>query len=149
LYSNFVYPVKVVHADVPETAPTLPPVPVSKGQSVGERLRQLRKAKGLTQTQLGKRVGVSQRVVTYYENEGGSLGPELLSKFAKALGVSADTILGNTGAQSTLGSALPDNLRLWRKLKQVETLSPPERRQVVQLIDALVERSTLKRQKAS
>lgn len=134
------------------TLGSVAPVPRAKRQpkeTVGDRIRQLRKARGLTQTELGEAVGVTQRVVTYYENEGGTLAPELLLKFAQALGVSPNDILGRPRGAGSLDSALPDNLRLWRKLKQVETLPPPERRQIIQLIDALVERNSLKREKAS
>ena len=60
----------------------------------GDRLRQLRKEQGLTQTELGKRMGISQRLVAYYEAQGGSPSPELLVKFADALGVSTNTLLG-------------------------------------------------------
>ena len=60
----------------------------------GDRLRQLRKEQGLTQTELGKRVGISQRLVAYYEAQGGSPSPELLVKFADALGISTNTLLG-------------------------------------------------------
>lgn len=155
MYSKFEYDVKVVHADAPDFASTLALVASTRRPrhpqppKVGDRIRQLRKAKGLTQTQLGRLVGVTQRVVTYYENEGGTLAPDLLARFAKALDVSADHLLGRTASTAPLDSALPENLRLWRKLKQVEALPLPERRQVVQFIDALVERNTLKRQKAS
>jgi len=50
--------------------------------------------KGLSQTDLGKRVGVSQRVVTYYEVRGVSPTPELLVRIAGALDVSTDVLLG-------------------------------------------------------
>lgn len=125
----------------------------SKGRSgthtLGVRLRQLRQARGLTQTELARKVGVTQRVVTYYENEAATVSADLLAKFAKVLGVSADELLGTPAKPSAATELLPQSLRLWRKLKQVEALPPTERRQIVQLIEAFVERSELKRKKAS
>jgi len=37
------------------------------------------------------------------------------------------------------------NPRLWPRLRQVEALPPPDRKQILQLIDTLVERETLKK----
>ncbi len=34
---------------------------------------------------------------------------------------------------------------LWRRLRQVEALPPPDRKQVLHLLDTLVERETLKK----
>lgn len=61
---------------------------------LGERIAQARKAIGLTQLQLAEKLGVSQRVVTYWERESVSLKPEQLSALADALEVSADFLLG-------------------------------------------------------
>jgi len=38
-------------------------------EDFGKRLSDLRKALGLTQKQLGEKVGVSNRVIAYYEGE--------------------------------------------------------------------------------
>jgi transcriptional regulator with XRE-family HTH domain len=63
--------------------------------TVGERIKQIRKEKGLTQTELASRLGVSQAMITQYEN--GQRGPktfETVRKIAAALEVSPEDILG-------------------------------------------------------
>jgi transcriptional regulator with XRE-family HTH domain len=117
----------------------------TKSESTGDRIRELRKLRGFTQTELGKLIGVSQRVITYYENEGGSLSPELLAKIAEALRVSADQLLGRK--KERVGSHAPESLRLWRRLKRVEELPPQDKKAVLKMIDAMAERAS--RRKAS
>jgi transcriptional regulator with XRE-family HTH domain len=39
-------------------------------ETLGERIKKRRLEKGLTQAQLGEKIGVSQRVVAYYEVKG-------------------------------------------------------------------------------
>jgi transcriptional regulator with XRE-family HTH domain len=127
------------------------PAPKKKGgqETFGERLRRLRKARGFTQAELARALGISQPTVAYYENEDGRPGGDLVLKLSEALAVSPEEILAGQAPRRRSVPETPENLRLWRKLKQVERLSPTERRQVIQLIDALVERDELKRQKAS
>jgi len=53
--------------------------------TVGERIKQARKEKGLTQKQLGELLGVTQATIQQYET--GNPKPETLKRIAKALGV--------------------------------------------------------------
>lgn len=119
-----------------------------KGETFGARLRRLRKAKGFTQVELAQAIGVSQPTVAYYENVDGVPGGVQIVKLTEALGVGPEELLGLTFRRRRKTPETPENIRLWRRLKQVETLPAPERRQVLQFIDALVERHALK-QKAS
>lgn len=111
-----------------------------KKESVGERIQRFRKARGLTQTEFGKLLGVSQRVVTYYESQGGSLSPELLVKFAEALGVSTDALLGSERQPKRAAAFAPENPRLWRRFKRVEELPDHDRKAVLKMIEALADR---------
>jgi transcriptional regulator with XRE-family HTH domain len=106
----------------------------------GARLREFRVAKGWTQADLGEHVGISQRVVAYYETEGGTPAPELLVRFADALDVSTDVLLGRKPAPRSTGPR-PKNLRLLRQFEQLEQLPPDDRKTVMKMIDTLAERS--------
>lgn len=118
-------------------------------ETLGERLRRLRKAKGFTQTELAQAIGSSQRMITYYERHDGVPAAPVVLKLAEVLGATPEEILGIEKSRRRAEPQTPENLRLWRKLKQVEKLPPQERRDVVRLIEALVERHILKKQKAS
>ena len=65
-----------------------------------DRLKELRKAAGLSQAQLSARVGVSQQAVGKWENGKSSPDPDTLTALAKLLGVSTDDLLGKVPAPS-------------------------------------------------
>jgi len=123
--------------DMPKHRASLP-----SGEFFGVRWAQLRKAAGYTLQELGAEVGISKRMVIYYESQGGQPPIHLLPKFAKALGVTADELLGTKPARKI--RARPQRDRLWQRFKQVERLSPEDRRQIVQVVDALLDRARLK-----
>ncbi len=56
--------------------------------SVGERLREIRQSKGLSQAALGKMVGLSDAAITQYEKGRRQIGADELPRIAEALGVS-------------------------------------------------------------
>jgi transcriptional regulator with XRE-family HTH domain len=62
----------------------------------GPRLTALRQSRALTQTELAKLAGISQRMVAYYELESAQPPGALLVDFARALKVSTDELLGLT-----------------------------------------------------
>ncbi|MBI5545311.1 MAG: helix-turn-helix transcriptional regulator [Deltaproteobacteria bacterium] len=109
----------------------------------GDRLAQLRKFRGLTQTQLGEKLGFSQRMMAHYEREQADPPAHLLPRFAEALGVSVDELLGRSDVKEPQVKGHP---RLWAKLRAVESLPGPDRRAVVRFIDSILARQKLQQQ---
>lgn len=122
--------------DVPATARKKKTPPAAE-ETFGQRLARLRKAAGFTQTELGERLGVSQRVMTYYERQTERPPAALLPTLAQALGVSVDELLG---IRAVPDKPAPRNTRLWRKLREVEKLAPGDRKAVLRFVDALLVR---------
>ena len=60
----------------------------------GNRLRQLRKDRKLTQQQLAELIGVKNSVISFYEVGERIPSPDILRKLALALHVTADYLLG-------------------------------------------------------
>ena len=60
----------------------------------GTRLKELRLRAGLTQKQLGERIGVTKSVVSFYELRERTPSPEVLIKLASIFHVSSDYLLG-------------------------------------------------------
>jgi len=120
-----------------------PPAPVS----FGERLSALRKAAGFTQVELAAELGVSQRMVAYYESPAATPPANLLPQIAAVLGVSIDELFG-VDAKRRLAKQEGDS-RLRRRLLAIEKLDLAEKRQVIQLLDAFIERGQLKRKAES
>jgi transcriptional regulator with XRE-family HTH domain len=107
----------------------------------GTRLATLRKAAGITQTALAAEIGISQRMMAYYEGPTAQPPANLLPAMARALGVSIEALLGvETAKRKTKAT----DTRLQRRLQQIERLPPQERRQILQVLDAFIERGQLK-----
>jgi transcriptional regulator with XRE-family HTH domain len=119
-----------------------------KKQAVGfgVRLAALRKSAGFTQAELAAEVGVSRRMITYYESQGAHPPTHLLTEIARALRLSTDELLGAVPIKK---AARPGNVRLQRRLQQLESLDPSEKRQALQLLDAFIERGKLKKKAGS
>jgi len=115
---------------------------IGKSESFGERLARLRQEVGLSQRDLAAEVNISQRMVAYYEKQTAHPPTHLLALLAKALGVSADQLLGIKEVKSN--GRKKDN-RLWRRFSQVEQLPQSQRKQIVQILDAFLEREKLKK----
>lgn len=111
----------------------------------GARLVQLRKAAGYTQTELANELGVTRRMVAYYEGETEHPPSNLLPGLAQALGVSIETLLGTEPAKKSARPAKPTTSRLQRRLQQIERLEPPEKRQILQVLDTLLESAQLRK----
>lgn len=101
----------------------------------GARLVHIRKARGLSQAALAQRVGVSRRMIAYYERESTQPPGPLLGDLSHALGVKVEELLG---LKPMKAKADPRSARLMNRLKKVEQLSAADQRTVLKLIDALV-----------
>lgn len=64
-------------------------------ESFGQRISRMRKAKGLTQEELGEKVNISSQAVSKWENDISSPDISILVKLANILGVTLDELLGN------------------------------------------------------
>lgn len=126
--------------------PTMPKSKHATAGGFGARLAQLRKAAGFTQLDLADTVGVSRRMIAYYEVQSEHPPTTLLPAIAQALDVTTDALLGSTPVKKR---APPKDSRLHRRLQQIEKLDPTEKRHVLQLLDAFIERGQLKRKMES
>jgi transcriptional regulator with XRE-family HTH domain len=123
---------------------TMPKQNIEELTDFGKRLVRLRKEAGYTQVDLAKELGVSQRMISYYEGHSEYPPASVLPKLANVLNVSADELLGIQPVKKT---RKPDS-RLQRRMQQIEKMGSSEKRQIMQLLDAFIEREQLK-QKAN
>jgi len=107
----------------------------------GRRLASLRKAASYTQQQLADEIGVTRRMIAYYETESDYPPASLLVDLAKALNTTTDALLGIQPVTTPkMGQ------RLHRRFQQVETLEPKARKQIIQLLDTFIEAEQIKQQ---
>src|SRR3954470_823618 len=86
---SYISAIDPYNADMPMGRPTTKP-----RTPMGERIAAARQQAGITQQQLATKLGVTQRVVTYWERKPVALKPEQLASLAAALRVTADFLLG-------------------------------------------------------
>lgn len=110
--------------------------------SFGDRLASLRKAAGYTQVELAAEMGITQRMVAYYEAPNAQPPAHLLPQLAQTLGVSVDVLLGLVEPRRPKKIATN---RLERRLLEIEKLDPKAKRQLTQLLDTFIEGEKLKR----
>jgi transcriptional regulator with XRE-family HTH domain len=106
-------------------------------EAFGQRLARLRKAAGFSQRDLAAEIGISQRMVAYYEGETEYPPAHLLPALARVLGVSTDVLLGVERLREKAGVG---SQRLWRRFKRLEKLPATERKQVLAVVDAFIDR---------
>jgi transcriptional regulator with XRE-family HTH domain len=100
-----------------------------KGYAIGQLIRELRKAKGLTQVALSEMVGVSYQQIQKYEKSGDNISVERLKQVAHALGIPI-TVFFSPGAETVAeapaayGKMADDErllLQLFRSVKDKKT----------------------------
>lgn len=102
----------------------------------GERLVALRKLRGMTQVDLAKAIGATQRAISYYETEAGYPPVPAVVALAKALGVSTDELLGVKPLKAPVEPPAEER-RLWRQFRQVARLPEKDQRAVLRLINSV------------
>ena len=69
-------------------------------ETMGKRISDLRKSKGMTQEQLAQRVGVTAQAVSKWENDLSCPDISILPQLAEALDVTTDELLGKVQLRS-------------------------------------------------
>ena len=121
---------------MPKKRLKLPPVEFATDETFGARLARLRKERSFTQTALAEKIGIVQSLVTDYECDRLRMHPEMVVRFAYALDVSADELLG-LKASRTLGDGKL-SLKVVRRLSAIESLPDHKQRALLQTIDAFL-----------
>jgi transcriptional regulator with XRE-family HTH domain len=116
---------------VPKTKPRAPQ------EDFGKRLARLRRARGLSQAALGDQIGISKRMVVYYETETDRPPAHLLSALAKALAVSVDDLMGTGHLPS---EPVEVDVRVWRRFQRLQELPPDPKKTILKLLDSLLDR---------
>ena len=96
----------------------------------------LREQAGLSQTQLGTEVGVSQRAIAYWERRRCSLYPEQLEALAKALNVTLDEWVSGKPLKVRQQSGPAGRVR--KLFEAVNRLPRRQKEKIADVVEALV-----------
>jgi transcriptional regulator with XRE-family HTH domain len=109
----------------------LPPLNLGQ-ETIGQRISRLRKEKGLSQVELAQKIGLIQALVSEYERDKIRPHYEMVIRFALALEISADELLGLTPPKKAVSKP---SLKILRRLKKIENLPPSQQTTILRNID--------------
>jgi len=111
-----------------------PPLMI-RDETFGQHLARLRKNKGYTQVELAEKLGVIQVLISDYERD--KLRPyhEMVIRFAQALEVSTDELLGFKAPKDKSNGV---SLKILRRVKRIEALPPAQQKILLQTIDTFL-----------
>jgi len=109
--------------------------------NIGDKITILRKQKNMSQTDLGKAVGVSREIIGRYERNEVLLSIEVAAKIANALEVSMDYLAGNTD------QLLEKNII--RRISDIHQLPQDDKAHLFALMDAFLRDHKAKKAYAS
>ena len=101
-------------------------------QIIARQLKLLRKKRGLTQSELAKKVGLTLTAIAAYEVGRVHIADVTLVDLAKALNVSADELLGLKTKKSTLDDI---SLRLIRRMVIIDALPEAQKKRIIRNLD--------------
>jgi transcriptional regulator with XRE-family HTH domain len=114
----------------------LPPLHMDNDEIIGHRIARLRKDRGFTQTELADKIGIMHHLVSDYEKGKIRLYDEMVARFAIAMNVSTDEILGLRNGQKV--GAKP-SLKIIRRMKALEGLPQSKQRTILDSLDLMIQ----------
>ena len=111
-----------------------PKAPRAKG-TLGQRIARLRKERGYTQAELAEKMDTIQRLISDYERDKLRPHPAMIVRFASALQVTADELLGIKASKKD--GTVP-KLRITQRLKKIEELPLSQQKFILKTVDSLI-----------
>lgn len=118
----------------------LPPLGVNV-KDIGKRISKIRKEKGYTQNELANKIGILHTLVSDYERGKCRIFDEMVVRFAIALEVTADEILG---LKEHKYKEIKPTLKIMRRLKRIEQLPPKIQNRVLENLDFVLDSASKK-----
>src|SRR5688572_29378695 len=104
-------------------------------KALGAHVTTLRKARGMTQAELARAIGVSQQAVFAYELGDRRISVLVLLKIANVFGLSVESLVGLSKPTRVAKGRLSP--RAMRHAERLQALSKTQQRFVVRIIDVL------------
>lgn len=111
--------------------------PTDQTRRIAKRLANIRRKQGISQSELARQVGLTQPMMSRYENGERRIPSELLAELAAAIGVSSDELLGLKKPSKNAQEMNAETKKLWKKFQQVSKLAEHDQRAVIRLINSL------------
>lgn len=113
-------------------------------KSIGERIRNRRQELGLTQVELGAKLGIHQKQISAYERGVNLPSSEVLIKMAEILGLSLDYLAYSKGLDAKEAETKGID-GLMERVKALEELTSEERELAFQVLDLIILKHRMKK----
>ena len=104
--------------------------------NIGERIKELRISKKLTQTELANMIGLSYIQIGRYETQKSNPSSDVLQKLANAFDTTTDFLM--QGSSDAVVSAQLTDKELLNQFKQVEKMNKEDKHLIKTFIDAFL-----------
>lgn len=101
--------------------------------SLGKKLLNARKSKGYSQVELSKKSGLTQTLISEYENDKTIPNAKSLFFIAKSLDISMDELFGLKPESINI-----KNTKILRRMKAIEKMSAMNQEQALKSIDIII-----------
>jgi transcriptional regulator with XRE-family HTH domain len=106
----------------------------------GRRLREARLARGWTQAELADQLGISSKMMDYYERRAANPSVKFVRQAAEVLDVSVEELVGAPERKAARAKPGPKPL-LVERIERVRRLPRKDQEFVLQFLDAFLERA--------
>ena len=107
-------------------------------KSIGRRLAELRRARGLTQVEVAEQLGIAQSLYSHYECGRAGLDSRLVMELARILKASTDELLGVKPVKTDAAGVQRTFLR---RLQKLERLPRRDQQALLRTIDAFLSKA--------
>jgi len=114
---------------------TMTPEETAFFKDLGARIAALRRDRGLTQTQLGEMIGVSQQQIVSFEKGRRKVPASALPKLSRALGVTVEELIG---VKTKPGKRGPTP-KLQRQLERLQQLPRSKQRFITEMLETVLQ----------
>lgn len=111
--------------------------------SLGEKIRELRRAKDWSQGQFGIKIGIHEKNVSRYENDKSVPSAAMLRKIADVLGVTIDYLLSTEDSTSNPAATEIRDPELLACFLEADKLSDEDREVVKKMVHAFSVKNTV------
>lgn len=109
----------------------------------GERLKAIRRKKGLTQYQLADILNTSQRMIAHYEKNGNRPRIDKVKSLAEVLGVSISELIENEKPSKIKEKEEDVSYKIMKKVRVIEKLPVRDQKAIFRLINSLAEKNKI------
>ncbi len=107
-------------------------------ETLGQRIKRIRIQQGYTQADVGKKVGVAQRLVSDYESGRLRVSVDMLVRFAKAFDIDVNELIIDAHNSKNKKEISPIGSKLTQRIRRIETLPISHQKTIIKTVDAFL-----------